>query len=760
MPIHRKTRIIHLPAILLIILCLTVPARVLAQEIPSQDAVFLVDSSESATPYLASITGVLSRFAGGARRGDSVTCYQFSNKPTLIAKGVIKKSDDVTQLKSQLSHLYSESVSTNYYPALQKGLAEIKDSLMRSPGNERVLILITDGRRHPDDISDESGAFKKALDEFSGLQTERDYYFYCFVLGESRIEDLQKYLVSIGAYFIKWPADTQWLDRLALADVHIMDSVRNIGQIPDTPSHGVFTISFYPRRASQDAPTLEMDVNADFVKGTLDRFFSVRPRRVVCQAEPWTETFEFETRGFTRGTYSGVFAFRPSDPRSLLVSPRHADFSFSVAESLRVTVSRPLAFGPTGLKGEYEETRTIFITASGADFPESLDEVSVSTDIRLPEGLELKLSPSLRMKTIEIGVTVRRSADAPQQSKQKYEGRVKLASTRGWAFSNSEIPFSVDVSARGINFGRVIRVIVIGVGVIILVAGLLLMSGSVRRAISDRLAHKTGAIGKLLVTHDPTKGMARHINLERLSEERRTKEISLGVGEGADVELPHYSMMDRRYSFSGLRTREGVRTIVRATKGTDEVIVNGMPRTGGVQLINFDNLKLGAFEYRYEVPTPLTQTILYFLDGEVMQGWPLSWGHEAEGFRFLSRGHLPDRKEMYVRFYELKVTAFVRDFEGELTKRLRSPKAPRSGHLVKLVFPDEEVISGFVLDWKNLGPKFYLFPDAMGDNVMFFFIDRHTLKDIVVLKEDESGAVRARRMFADLLEQMKHNLER
>ncbi|GAB4353314.1 MAG: hypothetical protein Kow0099_37530 [Candidatus Abyssubacteria bacterium] len=720
---------------------------------------FLVDSSESATPYLDSLAGILSRFVSDARRGDSVICYQFSNKPTLIAKGTIKRAGDIAQLRSQLSHIYSESEYTNYHPALQRGLAEIKDSLVRAPDNERVLIFITDGRQHPADSRDELDTLERTMREFSDLQAGKDYFFYCFFLGYTGFEDLQKLLTSVGAYFIKWPADADWLARLTLTDIYIMDKSKNLGQIPDTPSHGAFTMRFYPRRPPQDTSMLEMDVVADFTQESLDRFFSVRPKRIVCQPEPWTETFELETRGFSRGAYSGTFVFFPSDPRTLLVSPRRADFSFFIAETLRVTLSDQLAFGPTGLEGEYEETRTIFIAPGGAAFPASLDEISVSTDLLLPEGLELNLSPRLRMKTIEIGVTVRRSADISQTQERRYEGKIKLASSKGWTFTDSEIPVSVDVTTREIDVNRLLRIIGIVVGSLVLLAGLLFASGAFRRAVSDRLAHKVRPAGKLMVTRDPTKGMARNINLDRLSEERRKKEIVLGVGEEADVELSHTSMMDRRYQFSGLNTREGVRTIVRSIRGTDEVVVNGMPRTGRVQLMHFDNLKLGAFEYRFEAPAPLTQVILYFLGGEVLQGWPLSWNPEAEGFRFLSRSHLPTRKEMYVRFYELKAVAFVRDFEGELTKRLLSPKAPRSGHLVKVVFPDDEAITGYVFDWKNLGAKFYLFPNEIGDNVLFFFIDRHILKDIVVLKEDERGAVRARKMFAGLMEQMKRNLK-
>jgi hypothetical protein len=379
-------------------------------------------------------------------------------------------------------------------------------------------------------------------------------------------------------------------------------------------------------------------------------------------------------------------------------------------------------------------------------------------DIELPEGLELKVSPSLREKEIVIDIALSRHRTLPEGAGGKYEGTIRLVPHGGWSFTRSEIPASVDVAGKGVDFRSVVYYFVIAVGCALAAIVLLFVFGSVRKNLLDYLAHKTRPAGKLIVMRDPTKGIARNINLDRLSEKNRVKELVVGLGKEALVELPHRSMRDKAYSFSGLRTESGVRTVVEAGKGTDEVLVNSVSRTGRVQLMRLDSIKLGDFEFYYEEPRPLRQVVLYFLTGEVLQGWALSWNIETEGFRFLNRVGLPSRKESYVRFYELKAVAFVRDFDGELTKRLLSLKAPRSGHLVKLIFADQEELTGYVFDWKNLNDKFYFFPDSIGENVLFFLVERHTLKDIILLKEDDRGAMLARGKFDRVLKKMRQEI--
>ncbi|UCD58535.1 MAG: hypothetical protein JSV16_05350, partial [Candidatus Hydrogenedentota bacterium] len=116
-------------------------------------------------------------------------------------------------------------------------------------------------------------------------------------------------------------------------------------------------------------------------------------------------------------------------------------------------------------------------------------------------------------------------------------------------------------------------------------------------------------------------------------------------------------------------------------------------------------------------------------------------------------------KELYIRFYELKAAAFVLDFDGELTRSLPSPKVPRSGHRVRLIFADEEELTGYMFDWASPGDNFYLFPDSMGKNVLFLLIEKHTLKDIILLNEDAEEAKRAQENFAPVLKRIKSEIE-
>ena len=201
----------------------------------------------------------------------------------------------------------------------------------------------------------------------------------------------------------------------------------------------------------------------------------------------------------------------------------------------------------------------------------------------------------------------------------------------GWSFTSAEIPISVKVAKSGISARQVAVYGGVAVGCILAVIALLFTFGKMRRALTDYLLHITYPVGKLIVATDPTRGIAKNINLALLATRKRANEILVGMGvEGLDSELPHSSMMDRIYKFSGLKTATEVHTIIEAVKGVDEVLINNQPRTGRVQLKHLDHIKLGAFAFRYEVPRLLHQVVLYFLDAEVKQGWILSWKIESD----------------------------------------------------------------------------------------------------------------------------------
>ncbi len=722
----------------------------------------LVDCSTSMAPYLPAITGIMSRFAGGSRRGDSFTCYQFSSNPILIARKKLEKPGDVGKLRAQIQQLRLGENSTNFTPAIERAMADVRVSLSARPSNERVLLLITDGRRHRQDIRSEKRALRELLKSHSDMKAGRDYSFYCFYIGnwfETDIErDLQEYLLSSGVYLANWPEDRQWLEQLSIADIRIMDRTAFLGDFPDVPEQGSFSIAFYPRRPSREITMVELRIKANFPEKTLDRFFTISPRRFICKEEPWEEKFTFETRGFAKGDYAGTFHFRPTEPQALLLSPRPVDFSFTVLGVLQVNIPTVLMFGPTGLRGEYSETRQISITANNAYFPGSANAISVAADIELPEGVRLELSKTMKGKEINIEITVSRDQAIAIRDGGKYEGKIALTPKPGWTLTQDEIAVSVDVAARSVDTGAVALYSAVVVGFIIAIVGFVLAFENVRTAFKDYLAKKTAPIGKLVVIADPTKGVARNINLERLAEKNQSREIKIGAAGGVHVDLPHISMIDKTYTFSGRKAGDAVHTVIEAGKSTDEVVVNAMSRTGEVHLRHLDRVRLGAFEFIYEIPRLLKQVILYYLSGEVVEGWLLSWNIDAEGFHFMSREDDPrqkEKKESYARFYELKALAFVRDFDGELTRRLLSLDMPQSGHRVRIFLADQEELVGYVLNWKKPREKFYLFPESMGDNIMFFVIEKNTIRDMSLLQEDDRGAERARKKLAQVLGEMK-----
>ena len=491
MPIANKWRVANLLIIFLVALGAVFTPEAEALEPPAQDVVLLIDCSLSASPYLPAITETMNRFVTGARYGDSFSFYQFSNNPVLFARKTIEKQGDIARLKSQIDQVRPVGRYTNYATAIERGLEDINASYNERPANERILILITDGRRDPEDTRSEKKVFRQLLGEYNHLRPREDYSFYCFYIGHESEVDLKMYLRAAGAYVAYWPEDVEWLSALSLVDIRIMEQTTFLGNIPDTPTQTAFWIAFYPRRPPEQVSMLELSIGAEFVDKTLDRFFAVNPRRFICQEEPWRQRFDLETRGFNRGRYSGTFILEPSDPQTVLLSPRFVDFGFSILESLQVQVPRSLRFGPTNLRGEYRETKNISIIPSQVDFPDSAAAVSVVPDIQLPDGIRLEVSKAMGEKEIAVDITVSRSETVSRSHTGEYEGTIRLVSeARGWTLTTDEIPISVRVEQEGVDVGVIVLYLAVAAGCILAVGLLLLASGRMRRAVKDYLAHK------------------------------------------------------------------------------------------------------------------------------------------------------------------------------------------------------------------------------------------------------------------------------
>jgi hypothetical protein len=752
MPPAKKNLIISFVLALIIVVMASLPARAQGQLPPPQDVVVLVDCSTSAQPYIQPIKGILNRFVSGSRKGDSFTCYQFSKSPILVAKKKIKRAGDIGQLRTQLQSIRTRDKLTNYATALERAMEEITASYNERPKNERVLILITDGRRHADDPKSERKALERLLARYSRIKAREDFSFYCFFIGDSPAEDLQNYLNAVGVYSTTWPRNPGQLDKLTIADVYILDSTVSLGHIPDVRADETFSITFSPRRPPVDTTLIKLETRTDFGEATLDRHFSVTPTYVECQKQEWSEKFNLETRGFGKGSYSGAFTFRPNQPRALLLYPRTIDFDFSISGGLRVNIPGSLVFGPTGLRGRYGEKKQISITPTRAGLPGSAKAVSVSVDMEVPEGVEVTLTKTMTPDAIDIEVAVVRDQSLSARAAGRYEGKIVITSQKGWHLSDQEIPIAVDISEKqSASGGSLLYVAVITVICIGVIALILFYARGGRQGITEYFSQSKSPVGKLVLTYDPTRGTGANINLDRLSEVHGANEITVGVGPGNHVELSHFSMVGKEYIFSGQKEGEEVLTVVKAGQGKDEVVINEMSHTGEVVLRHLNDLKLGSFEFRYEMSRPMRQVVLYHLNGEVRQGWLRSWNVKAEGFHFLLRDD--PKKEIYVRYYDLKAVAFVRDFEGELCERHLSLIAPRSGHRVRIFFSDKEELTGYILNWEDPRDRFYFFPDSMGDNVLLFLVDNNAVSNVALLAEDEKGAMRAKRLLRTLLEE-------
>jgi hypothetical protein len=244
--------------------------------------------------------------------------------------------------------------------------------------------------------------------------------------------------------------------------------------------------------------------------------------------------------------------------------------------------------------------------------------------------------------------------------------------------------------------------------------------------------------GKLVLVHlkgrskDKTRTVS--VNLHSAGRSIGRDTVVLGSAKEATITLPHKSVSAHHVEIY-VDFDEGNKRIYAEPVGKNFIIINMQKITEATPLSDKDLVEIGAYTFRFEHPQPYKQIVVRYLDGKIEKGTPATWDIDSEGFGLLPRDALPgSTEEIFISFCDLKAVYFVRDFDGQIGKKLVSPETQLHGVRMKLTFHDGEVIVGATAQAYNPhSPRFYFFPTDQTENTISMVVEREHLQDLETL---------------------------
>jgi hypothetical protein len=125
------------------------------------------------------------------------------------------------------------------------------------------------------------------------------------------------------------------------------------------------------------------------------------------------------------------------------------------------------------------------------------------------------------------------------------------------------------------------------------------------------------------------------------------------------------------------------------------------------------------------------KVVVHFLDGRLLRGYTRFFFRGQESIRLVDLR----RRAVRVPLGEIKAVFFVRRLRGRKdyheAKRF-TPRSPRFGHRVEIVFRDGEVLRGRALNYRPEENGFYLKPSDPESNNEMVFVPLSALRRVKV----------------------------
>jgi hypothetical protein len=327
------------------------------------------------------------------------------------------------------------------------------------------------------------------------------------------------------------------------------------------------------------------------------------------------------------------------------------------------------------------------------------------------------------------------------------EGTIRLSGAKHTvAFSRNDIEVRIKVRpprARGQViaglFSRIKRVMVP-----VLVAAVGVLAAVIVGYWLLRPRPESALEGKFVLLHlkgkPPDGSKMITVNLRNIGKALGRDFLTIGSSKDAGIVLPHKSVAAHHGEIYVSIDKGSKHTCIEAV-GDNTIIVNMQRIMEPTPLSDRDLVEIGAYTFRFENPHPFRQIVVKFVDGRILKGTPASWDIETAGFNLLPRDALPgSTEEIYVQFADLKAVYFVRDFDGQIGKKIVSPSTQIRGLHLKLTFHDGEEMGGFTSEgYSPSSARFYFFPADQSGNTISLVVERQHLKKLEVVEPQQQS---------------------
>jgi hypothetical protein len=721
----------------------------------NQDIVFLVDTSSSMLDIFDDVRQAILDYVLDVRPGDNVVVITFGEAATLRIRQKISSDADIKFIERELAGLVPEDYHTNITGALDKGLKELERLDREYPEHLKTVVLMSDGKNNPPDTTEEHLTFEEILKKHKDIVKfeKTGLALFYLSLGDdpdpqvlSFMEDIQGLSFDLGKD-ISEPTKRRE-QPLTLAQVFVEPISIDLGVVSGPDVMVPASIAFFPSRGNPANNTISTGMRARFRDNpSWKTLVEVRPSTISCSTDPWSTILFFNVESLEEGTIVGTLELKPLHGQVLLIEPSEIPVTVTIRQPrVRVVQEGRLVFGPVKPQTDFKETQRVLLMPNEAATEELIE---AGSGIEIPEGMSLKMDIQKGGDQQELAVTVKADKSFNPGHSMTLEGTIYLSGTKHKvAFSRDKLELRIEVApppapSRAIVvpikkfFSRVGKWIGFG-----LIGVILISIAGMGRYWWVNLRPQSALEGKLVLVRLKGKTINKskpiRLNLHNIGKTLGRDSLMIGSSKSAGITLAHKSVSGHHCQISA-EMDKGAKRLFLELCGEKRVKINGEKITEPTPLSDRDLIKIGAYTFRFENPHPYRQIVVRYLDGRIMKGTPASWDIETDGFGLLPRDALPgSTEEAYITFRNLKAVYFVRDFDGQIGKKLVSPKSQIHGIHMKLTFHDKEEVEGYTSEaYDAESPRFYFFPADQSGNIISILVERENLKNIEIFEKEK-----------------------
>lgn len=736
----------------------------------TRDLVVVMDVSASMADIFDTAKVDAKQFISSAQIGDRVTLITFGERSHLLIRTRIRSSHTIGRILSEVDELSPVELNTNLPSAMERGLREMEQFYEEDPNAERTLMWLSDDKDNPPKDMPNLITFASLKKEQSKRMPDHNWFVF-----EKPIKTEND--SSEMDWFVDWAKRNHMELQANVAS-------KNLGVLTLPNVDKEFTVTFQPNSPGIWGTSFSVAAEVtDEERGNYSASIPIQPPVVVCDGKSWDQKFQIALPDRV-GTYTCRISFVLPSDKLLEISPpqlvlqakvqgQETEVDKQVASiekifdsnyqaTLRNRTSKDsafargirgelinnyeramerdkLIFGPIVSGGQYRQSTTL---KAGEDIP--IDSISMKTNFKLPEGMELK--PLFHWDNKKLVADMCLFVDEAMMPEKGWEvkGSVSFLVENSKAkILPSAIPIRMytrpDLASWGkrqlamsptyASFTKVAKAASKYVYAAAEVGGVLFVLWLFYYLIKRYVFATTDLVGMIETVRNPTRQRIRYFNLQRLGKLKKKNSLTIGKSRKADIILPHPSVADIHAKIMTTKIDATVIIFIQPLNG-NQIKVNNITYGRQKEISDCDKIVIGAFVFMYKRPEVYRETIVRFADGATLRGTLVSWDIDAPSFQFLPINAPSLNARMTIKFSELKTVSFVRKAERFSLDRLFGPARPM-GYPVEVFFKDGDLLEGYMMgetgDWTK---RFYVLPKD-SEEVALMLVERTAIDSVV-----------------------------